>query len=291
MDSISLSRAIIISKQQEVITWSPWWGSESHAAVFIRDDMTSPMAWVKLIAKDTTLESSDFVDEDQFLRYWFLILHILEYSNIVIAGEEGGGKSLLMAWLVRQIIRLFPPKRCTLDWNPPNKELYGNYFRLKDSNFIDKLQKDLDIIEKYDDEPPKEVRDNLAISNTIMGLDECSSYGVTNHQGNLMELIVRLSERRRHFDMSMITVWVSPKRIPEIFYERRTHEVSCMQNYVMEGICTYHIMHKKSGTYRYLHLNPMEWQDIWNSKAWVNVSHNIKPSFTGKKQKKFEDND
>ena len=292
MDSISLSHAILTANQTDAVTWSPWWGSESRPALFTREDMTSYMAWLRLIARDTTLMRNDFVDEDQYLRYWFLILHILEYSCIIIAGEEGGGKSLLMAWIVHNAYRLFPPKRVTLDWTPPNKEAYGNnYFRLHDDNFIQNLQHDINEIRKYHDEPPKEVRNKLAINNTIMGLDECSSYGVTNHQGNLMELIVRVSERRRHFDMSMITVWVSPRRIPEILYDRRTHEVSCMEGYYVPGICTYHIMHKKTGVYRYLNLDPMDWKHIWNSKNWVSVSHDIKPSFTGKKEKKkFEDN-
>jgi hypothetical protein len=290
MDSISLARAITTASETDTITWSPWWGSESYPAVFMREDMTSAMAWVKLIAKDTTLQETDFVSKIQYYRYLFLILHILEYSCIIIAGEEGGGKSLLMAFLTYLSFKLFPPKRVTVDWNPPNRSEYGNsLFRLKDTNFVDKLQHDLNKIREYEDEPPEEVRKQLYVSNTIMGLGECSSYGVSNHQGNLMELIVRVSERRRHFDLSMITEWQDPMRIPKVLYNRRTHEISCMEGYMMPGICTYHIMHRKTGIYRYIHLDPKEWTNIWNSKNWVSVSHDIKPVFSPQKKKAKEE--
>jgi hypothetical protein len=291
MDSISLANAILVSSKTDTITWSPWWGSESYPAVFCRDDMTSAMAWVRLIAKDTTLQEDDFVKPEQYWRYLILILHLLEYSCILIAGQEGGGKSLLMAVLTSMCINLFPPKAAVLDWFPPVPEKYNvskPYYKLKDSNFTDRVMKDLNKVNNMDHEPTKEDREKLIISNSIMGLDECSSYGTTNHYTNLMELLVRLSERRRHFDLSIITVWQDPKRIPGSIYDRRTHEISCFGDYPVEGVCTYYIFHKKTGTYRYIPIVAEQWKDYWNTKSWTPISHEIPVSFSANKNKKVK---
>jgi hypothetical protein len=61
----------------------------------------------------------DFKNEDNYRRYFLLVMGLLEYACAIISGNEGSGKSLLQAYLTYQILRLFPEKRGTLDWNPP----------------------------------------------------------------------------------------------------------------------------------------------------------------------------
>jgi len=63
----------------------------------------------------------DFNDEDMYLKYYFLVMGLMDYACAIICGDEGSGKTLLQAWLTYQVLRLFPEKRGTLDWSPPHK--------------------------------------------------------------------------------------------------------------------------------------------------------------------------
>lgn len=285
MDLTSLLNAQAAS-EASIITWS---ASGAYPTVFTRDDVTSETAWIRLYNKDSGLEETDFTSLDQFYRYLFLVLKLLDYSMIIIAGDEGGGKSLLMAWITYNGVRLFPPKRAAMDWKPPRPELYGNHFSLNDDNFVQRLQKDINKVAQYKDEPSQEIKDSIAFNNVVFGLDEGDSYGESDYQTNTTRLILRVSKRRRHFDTSMIMVYVDPMDVPGKLYRRRTHEVSCMYEYKLPGWCSYLIMHRKTGIYRYLHLYPPDWADIWNTKSWVSVSHDFTTTFTGKKKKSKDD--
>jgi hypothetical protein len=93
--------------------------------VYTREDMTSIIAWVRLaLDNDMTLQRWDFVNEDDYWRYFFVVSGLMDYACAIINGPEGEGKSLGQSVLTYQILRLFPEKRGTLDWSPPKRCAY-----------------------------------------------------------------------------------------------------------------------------------------------------------------------
>lgn len=93
--------------------------------IFSRESMTNDISWLRLcLDYDMGLQRIDFVEEDDYLRYWLLSSGLLDYANAIISGPEGEGKSLIQAVLTYQILRLFPEKRGTLDWSPPKRNVY-----------------------------------------------------------------------------------------------------------------------------------------------------------------------
>jgi hypothetical protein len=93
--------------------------------VFSRADMTSVDAWFRLVLDhDMNLDRLDFVNEDDYMRYFLLASGLMDYACAIINGPEGEGKSVGQSVFTYQILRLFPEKRGTLDWSPPKRCAY-----------------------------------------------------------------------------------------------------------------------------------------------------------------------
>jgi hypothetical protein len=259
-----------------------------------RDDITSTKSWYKLsIKRDWKLQESDFVDKDMFYRYFLVSLGLLEYPMVIIVGREGGGKSLCLAWMAYQISRLFG-KRCTLDWTPPHPELFGNYFNLKDDAFVKKIEGDLNtlinITALENREPTMSELRSLALYNTVIALDEGDSYADKASRTNLTKLIGKLIRRRRHFHTGIFMSFVDPDDADNrLVFKRRTHQISCTKDELHNGLCSFLIENKLTNAYKYVHLDPSEWTDLWNTHNLVQMSHDVDLHFGNKKNTKPKD--
>jgi len=96
-----------------------------HPLILSRQNMSHDIAWLRLaLDHDMSLEASDFVNQDDYYRYFFVACGLMDYACAIIYGNEGGGKSLVMNLLTYQILRLFPEKKGTLDFSPPKRTIY-----------------------------------------------------------------------------------------------------------------------------------------------------------------------
>jgi hypothetical protein len=92
--------------------------------VFTRDSMTSHDAWFRLsLDNDMNLQSYDFVNEDDYMRYFFMASGLMSYALAILCGAEGQGKSLGLNYLTYQMLRLFPEKRGTYDFSAPKRNV------------------------------------------------------------------------------------------------------------------------------------------------------------------------
>jgi len=268
--------------------------------ILTREDMASSFAWYKLAVKhDPYLDRRDFVEEDTFIKYYLLSLGLLEYSVTLIGGSPGGGKSLVMAYLTYQMTRLFG-KRATLDWTPPKPDRFGTFFSLYDEAFTDKIQSELNRLARVEKERrmttgeavSQEELESLIVYNTVFGLDECDQYAERASRTNLTKLIGRLINRRRHFYMCMLMVYVNPQRADRaMVYDNHTHEIVCGFDWFpksLPGYCSYIIRDVRqngTGISKWLHLNPAEHTDLWHSHNIVSISHNVRVNLGGQQKK------
>jgi hypothetical protein len=262
--------------------------------VFCRRDMTNDLAWYKLAVKhDMWLEEWDFEDKNNYIKYYLLSLGLLEYPMVIISGEEGGGKSLVMAWLTYAMVNLFH-KRCTLDWSPAKPELFGKYFSLYDEDFTERIMRETNRLANLGREPTIEELESLIIYNTVFGLDECDSYADKASRTNLTKLLGRIITRRRHFHTGIFTVFVDPNTADKrYFYNRKTHFIQCGYQWKALDTCSYSITHfRGKGMTKQLHLKPADHADLWNTHSTVALSHDVEISFGKKKHpKKIKEDD
>jgi hypothetical protein len=106
--------------------------------IFYKDDMTSLEAWFQLsIDNDMNLQPEDFVDDDKYMRYFFMASGLMSYACAFLIGPEGQGKSLGLNYLTYQMLRLFPEKRGTYDFSAPKRNVFltdlGKTYEAKDS--------------------------------------------------------------------------------------------------------------------------------------------------------------
>lgn len=143
--------------------------------VFDRSSMTHDVAWLRLaLGKDMTLERPDFVNEDDFFKYFLVACGLLDYACVIIHGNEGGGKSLCQAVLTYQILRLFPEKKGTLDWSPPKRTIY---LTSKVEGYVSESEEEGKLI-KYIEENSDE--SGLSLS------DFCDYFGINMDRGKFV---------------------------------------------------------------------------------------------------------
>ena len=255
--------------------------------VLCQEDVVTHKAWYDLSYKKSPyLGEKDFKDYDTYMKYWLVTMGLLDFPMVLICGEEGGGKSLVMAWLTNKIVTLFG-KRCTLDWTPPKPELFGKYFNFYDEDFTEKIQTELNRLAQYGKRPPEDELKKLIIFNTVFGLDEGDKYGDTASRTNLTKLIGRIIRRRRHYHTGCFMVFVDPSDADKrLIYDRRSHEISCGKDWFYKDTCSYLIHNRRTGISKYLHLRPQDWTHLWDSFNVVGVSHNVDVYLGGRKRKK-----
>jgi hypothetical protein len=273
------------------------------------DDMTSGFAYVRLVRGDKKLEARDFKEKDMFIRYWLWSLGLLEYPFLIIAGREGGGKSLLLGWLGNVICRLFPPKRATLDFavppmfdDPPIYDIHGNQikytngvsrwkdiqrFSLFDEDFLYNILDRVDSLSRYEKEnngqrPPQSELAKCYLWNTTFALGETKTYAEKGVKSNLLTLIGRIITARRHFHCGMAMAYVDQLAAPGIqIFDRRTHNVTCSKQKSGNRVyCEYWISQIYGDRLvRKLILWPDENQDLWISEDIPQFAHNLELHF------------
>ena len=267
-----------------------------------RKDVTDIISWYRLaIDHDPMLERYSFVDRDLFYKYYYITLGLLEYPLAIVYGQEGGGKSLFIAHITYDLVRLFG-KRATLDWTPPKPEMFGNFHSVYDEDFVEKIQHEENRLAKLEkslngQSVPKEELEQLITYNAVFGLDEGDSYADKSNRTGLTQLIGRVVRRRRHNYMCMFMAFVDPDDADKrMIFRRKTHEVECGLDWfpkIYPGWCTYLIRDvRKGGTgiQKFLHLNPADYGEqglgIWRSHNRVSISHDIEVHLGGSAGKK-----
>jgi hypothetical protein len=286
------------SKEFEIPGCSPF--------IIKREDVTNKTAWYRLTEENYChLGASDFYDYDVFERYYLVTAGLLDYCLALICGEEGGGKSLVMSWLVHEIARLFG-KRNVLDFTPPHPELFGDYYSFDDTEFVTKIQDQMNILEKVEREAklqgkrlPKEAYKSLIIYNSNFGLDEGDSYVDKSNRTNLSKFIGRVIRRRRHFHTNMFIVFVDPHDADyRLVANRATHEIACAKDATRPGFgtkqgwCVYTIECVKGarkGIKKTLHLKPADCTHLWDSYNVVKISHDQDVNLGGRHNKRTEE--
>lgn len=270
--------------------------------IFERKHMTSLDAWLRFsVFHDAYLNEFDFVDKDMFARYWYLSIGLLEYPVVLFNGDPGTGKSLGLSRLSYDLSRLFG-KTAVLDQVPPNPQKFGKFVDLNDQDLIDKIQNEanrLESIEKrYKMEgkgkiPPNELSDFI-IYNSFFGLDEGDKWCPKNRRDNTAKLIGRLVNRRRHFYMGMGICFINIEQSDKaLIYDNLTHTVNCYRDAfpkAMPGWCSYQYRDCRrggTGLSKWLHLNPEDNLEIWDSHNIVGVSHNLEVYLGGQKKPKL----
>jgi hypothetical protein len=270
--------------------------------VIARDDLTSQRAWGKLEDDhDAFLEVGDFEDIDLFEKYWLVSLGLLEFPHMMFIGDKGGGKSLLLNYILHKISKHFG-KKSVINWaakNPKALSPFNNesdpdkaYLTLLDDKVVDILQDEINefnhkmMVEKR--KPKVGELEKLSIFNTHIGIDEAS--GVAGKiRTNQRELLVMLVDRIRHFYTGIMLSYVDPgDATPRLGIDYATHVVTCSKNKYYIGACSYRIYSKRQGVAKMLHLKPEDWTNIWDSHnpVAVNFAANIK--FGNEKAKDIE---
>ncbi len=258
------------------------------------EDMTSDYAWYKLAVRhDAYLNGGDFKDRDLFYKYWLLSLGLLEYPVILIGGEPGGGKSLFMAWLTRQLVKHFG-KRATLDWTPPNPELFPNYFSLYDEDFQEKIIDEFNRLARIEKETghdaPQNELEKLVLYNTVFGLDECDAFDKQT-QNNLTQLLARIARRRRHTFTCLAMVLIDIERFASVILKQATHKVNCVKEGHYQDTCSILVQDvRRGGTGRakWLWLRPEDHLDIWNSHNIPAITREVDIHFGNKPKPKVK---
>jgi len=282
-----------------------YWPIENRPPVkFEYDDLksgekfTKVKAWAKLQEGYPYLETDNFVDKDTFWRYYFLSLGLVDYSAVIISGPEGSGKSLIQAWFVEELGRLFD-KKIAIDWSPPLtlKDSEGkllcpvelrNAYRIFDEDYEAKIQGELNRIAKlekqYGEQIPEEELKKLIIYDCAWGFDESQTWGDRASRTNLTQLIYRVLCIRRHMGTAMFFTYLDPSRADRLIYGRMTHLVSCSKESQYYHTCSYSIFHKRTGVSKQLHLRPADWTHIWRSYGVPQISHDVYIYLGGKKK-------
>jgi hypothetical protein len=260
-----------------------------------REDVTNRKAWFKLTRHNYPhLSEKDFNDYDIYTKYYLVTMGLLDYSMVMIFGEEGGGKSLVMSWFIYQIGLLFG-KKSILDVTPPFPELYNEYYDFSDSDYANKIQKQLNILVKIEKEATiqgkklsKEAYKSVVIYNADMGIDEGDRIADKSNRTNVSKFVGRVIRRRRHFHTNIFMIFVDPNDADKrMVADRITHTVKCCKNSLKPGWCSYQIECVKGaskGISKSLELKPADWQHIWRSHGAVSISHDQYINLGGKQR-------
>jgi hypothetical protein len=245
---------------------------------FHRDMFTSDVAWYKF-TNGKNLTESDFVDKDNYSRYFFLGLEIVDFANVIITGQKGGGKSLWMTWLAYELNRLFN-KPATLNYHP--KEGFGDYHYLTEQSFLDEWVKLTGEADRTDVNIKSTELERLTkfsvFYNHVIGIDEARKWATKyRSNGRILGYIGELVDTSRH--NHNIILFAMPNAFNmlnrDTVLENRTHEVHCSFNTHYWGCATYAIKHINSGKTKWMHLSAKKFSHLWQSWNIIGMSRPI----------------
>jgi hypothetical protein len=252
--------------------------TEKEQLAFSRDSFTHELSWKKFL-DDKNLVKEDFIDKDDYARYYLLSLELVDYANVIITGQKGGGKSLWMTWLAHELSRLFD-KPSTLNYRP--KDGFGDYHYLTEQSFLDEWVKLTEVADRKDaNEISKNLRELTKFSvfyNHTIGIDEARKWA-TKYRSNarILGYIGELVDLSRH--NHNVILFAMPNAFNmlnrDTVLENRTHEVHCSFNTHYWGCATYAIKHINSGKTRWMHLSAKKFSHLWQSWNIIGMSRPI----------------
>jgi hypothetical protein len=239
--------------------------------IFRPKDFVNELSWVRFLI-DEQLTENDFADVDQWKRYFYWTLGLLNGGVIIIGGPEGNGKSCWMYYTAYHMRDLFG-KKCTFDVAPKNT--FGAYSLLdEDTEFQDQLRAfgKLALMEKKveNGEATREDFDKelskLELYNRVIGTDEAYEKLDKSHRTNYSKDIGKLVRKWRHYYNLFMFVSPDPRDIDRrMVYDRRSHEVRCWGEVMYEGVLTYEILWKRKGVKKVQHITPAKWSFLWET--------------------------
>jgi hypothetical protein len=267
-----------------------------NETILIREDMTSFSAWFKLVndGLKADLGESDFVDSRNFYKFFMLSLGLLDFPVVLIGGQRGNGKSLIASFLTYCMVQLFQ-KQATMEKPPPDPTKFGKINYLHDQDYIDRIILDLARLDKIEREtgarPSEEELMKCILYKAVMWHDEAHMWGEKIRTYNLTVLINRLIMIARHLYMAMFFVYVDIERAHPLIAKPATHAIICGKEWfprLGQGICSFQITDIRPGgtnQSKFIHLNPVDWLDLWDSFNIPTVVHDIDIYLGGAKKK------
>lgn len=239
---------------------------------FTPEDFTSEQAYLRLAKGSPYLTQADFVDINQYRRYFILSCGLLE-GVVIVGGRERSGKSLFMYHLAYQIRELFG-KPCVLNRKP--RPGFGECYIIPDDEFKTELDKYNEIVKEVealqlgdDSEFPPDIQQRLRelkFYSKVYVLDEAYRETAKDRRTNRARAYGELVRQWGHLHTLFIFASPNPRDIDvRLIYERKTHQVSCVYD---EGKCHYKIFVNTpfiQGMVKAMELVPEEWGHIWYS--------------------------
>jgi hypothetical protein len=239
------------------------------------DDFVNWRGWERLCL-GMNLRAEDFKDLDNYKRYFYVAYRITE-GIIVVSGEFGSGKSLIMYKIAYDLRNLFG-KKCTFD--VPPLETFGDYRTIKSAEFTEELEKigKLAEVEKQVElghtsrEEFNKQLDEVKLFNATIGIDESYDKLEKRRSNNFSINMGHLMMKVRHFHNLFILVSPKANRIDKgMAYDIRSHEIYCSRDLVT-NICRYRLWRKIDNAWTSFELNPSNWSHLWKTDNIIGSS-------------------
>ena len=242
-------------------------------------------SWQRFL-EGKALRESDFLEKDNYTRYFLLNMELVDWATVVITGQKRSGKSLFMVWLASTLREMFS-KGITLNFRPREgnyeaKEGFGKYFYLTEQTLLDENVKITELAERKDANELTEQINYLttlsSLYNHIIGLDEARKWlGKYKQNGRISQVLTELKDLAGHYHN--IFLYSMPNALEELgrytVLNDRTHEIHCSFNTHFVGCSTYAIKHINTGRVRWMHLPAKKFGYLWNSWNLIGMSKPI----------------
>lgn len=262
-----------------------------------REDMNSFTAWYRLVTNGLKAEigERDFINPRNFYKFFMSSVGLLEFPIVLAHGARGGGKSLIVSFLAYISHALFG-KQVTMEKPPPDPSKFGKINYLHDQDYVDRIILDLARLDKIEREtgmkPSEEELMKCILYKAFFWNDEAHMWADRSRTYQLTILSNRLAMIARHLYMAMYFVYVNAERANKLIAEPATHVIFCRKNWfprLGDGICSFQVTDiRPEGTQmsKFIHLNPLDWLDLWDSYNIPTVVHDVELYLGGNKKPK-----
>lgn len=269
-----------------------------HETVLTREDMTGFGAWYKLVHKGLQAElgEKDFVSTKSYYKFFFLSLGLLDFPVVLIGGKRGNGKSLIASFITYCFVNLFE-KVATMEKPPPDPTKFGKINYLHDQSYVDDIILGLaylDKVERMSGARPTEIElMKCILYKAVFWCDEAHMWGEMSRTYQLTVLVNRLIMIARHLYMAMLFSYVDIERANKLIKPYATHVIICGKDWFPSkyprGTCSFQIADIREGgtnLSKFIHLNPIDWLDLWDSYNIPSVVRDVEIYLGGNSKRK-----